>query len=95
MPDDGVPPPKKKPTKIEDIPLPIPLKGTEFMSVEAAATYAIARVRSINNGSGDICLTSAYRTLKDEGLVPKSESFHDSVFLLISSKVSLKVRHED
>ena len=77
MPDDGVPPPKKKPTKIEDIPLPIPLKGTEFVSVKAAATYVIAK--ACNKNKARPSYISAYTRLKHEGLVPVSESFQDSV----------------
>uniref|UniRef100_A0A6U3SHT9 Uncharacterized protein n=1 Tax=Octactis speculum TaxID=3111310 RepID=A0A6U3SHT9_9STRA len=77
VPDDGVPPPKKKPTKIEDIPLPIPLKGAEFVSVKAAATYVIAK--ACNKNKGIPSYISAYTRLKDEGLVPVSKSFQDSV----------------
>jgi len=77
LPDDGVSPPKKKQTKTEDIPLPIPLKGTEFVSVKAAATYVIAK--ACNKNKARPSYISAYARLKDEGLVPVSESFQDSV----------------
>uniref|UniRef100_A0A7S2C2R2 Uncharacterized protein n=1 Tax=Octactis speculum TaxID=3111310 RepID=A0A7S2C2R2_9STRA len=77
LPDDGVSPPKKKQTKTEDIPLPIPLKGAEFVSVKAAATYVIAK--ACNKNKGIPSYISAYTRLKDEGLVPVSKSFQDSV----------------